>query len=216
MKTVYHIGDGAKQMPYDVDADNAVTRHPDEWSNEPWSVEETNAWRKADYDRRVADAKAADLPPPPSPAEIQLSPEQKTAIDEDEARRAEARKIIADDDKYMAEKRDYEAKLAGARALLAQLVAEVEQIRQPVSRVVPNEEILNDWESRSPSQRRTLAIRYLGAPNTIKAEEADALIKAEVKKRADAKAKSAADAKADAVADAKQDKADAKAAAQNK
>jgi hypothetical protein len=37
-KVAYHVRDGAFVFPHALDAHSAVTRHPKEWSWEPWSV----------------------------------------------------------------------------------------------------------------------------------------------------------------------------------
>src|SRR5712671_5507680 len=69
-RVVYHIDQGAETM-YAADATAAVTRFPDEWSNKPWSVEDSNAARarrKQAHAAAVEDAKAANAPlPPPLP-----------------------------------------------------------------------------------------------------------------------------------------------------
>lgn len=36
VKTAYHIESGRFEFPYSVDAHSAVSRHPKEWSFEPW------------------------------------------------------------------------------------------------------------------------------------------------------------------------------------
>src|SRR5258708_5617914 len=85
--TAFHINDGAVLFPYAVDAQYAISHHPLEWSDKPWSREDADLARKQMAERHqaeVADAKAhglpepAPLPPPPPP----LSAEDQAALDE--------------------------------------------------------------------------------------------------------------------------------------
>lgn len=67
----YHIVDGAHQFNYAVDAQQAVSSHPNEWSMSPWSSDDAAVARK-----RLADAgRPVDEPEP-------LSPEDQAALDE--------------------------------------------------------------------------------------------------------------------------------------
>jgi hypothetical protein len=75
----HHILTGAFTFPYAVDAHSAVSRFPDEWSHEPWSME---AIERA---RREA---GEELEP--------LSPEEQEAIEEHARAVAEANERLAE------------------------------------------------------------------------------------------------------------------------
>lgn len=63
--TAYHIVDGAVVFPYAVDARHAVSTHPSEWKDSPWSMDEMAAARRQ-----------AGEP------DVELSPEDREALDE--------------------------------------------------------------------------------------------------------------------------------------
>jgi hypothetical protein len=90
----YHIVDGATRFNYAVDAQHAVSAHPNEWSATPWSSEDADAARK-----KLAD----DGRPVPEPEP--LSPEDQAALDEHNKAVAEAAaRLQAYKDKKAAEK----------------------------------------------------------------------------------------------------------------
>ena len=120
MKTVYHIDSGASQM-YPVDANAAVSTHPDEWSFEPWKPEDVSnarAAREAKYKEDYQRAEAAGQPPPPPlplpPAD--LSDEQQQMLDDDAKNRVEAAARVRvrreADEKKRVEDEQYKADLA--------------------------------------------------------------------------------------------------------
>jgi len=120
--TAYHIDDGAVFFNYAVDAMQACSAHPGEWSMTPWSQEDAAAARKQRderYQAEVADAKARGVPepapPPPPPAP--LTPEDQAALDEHNKAVAEAAKRL---DEYYArkEKERIEADQVAADELL--------------------------------------------------------------------------------------------------
>lgn len=84
MKDAYHILTGHTQM-YAVDAQNAVSAHPNEWSYSPWTEDEAKAARQAEAERHAREteeAKAKGLPlPAPLPPEVEPTPEEQEAID---------------------------------------------------------------------------------------------------------------------------------------
>jgi hypothetical protein len=186
MKTAYHIGSGPQPFPFDVDADSAVRRYPAEWSFEPWPVEETNAYRRAQYEAAVKEAERTGTPPPPEPVDIELTPEDKATIDADEAARAEARELVAEADAEEAEQRDRAAKIAAARALLAQAppqpsaLAAEQAAREAGARPAPAFVLPDGWKDRPIAARRGYAIR-LGAPTTITNKEVDAFLEGKAK-----------------------------------
>lgn len=199
MKTAYHVLTGPHQM-YEIDANGAVAHHPTEWSFEPWSLDETNAYRQAQYEREAAEARAAGRPEPTAPAPLELSDAQQTELDEAGQARAEAAEIVAKADAMEKEKREWETKVAAARALLAtplhppppQLAGIAPMDPKARAAVV----IDDDWESQSVPKQRALAMK-LGAPNTVTADEARARIGNEVKRRKEGAPKPATNAPLD-------------------
>lgn len=169
MKTAYHIGSGAKQFPFDVDADHAVTQHSAEWSFAPWPVEKTNAWRQK-----------AELP------ELSLSPQAQAEVDQDTKSREEAQKIVAEADKRETEAREWTAKVAAARATLAAAPVQPSQLATGADAEVTvdkNTEIPPGWRDMNNARRRGLAQR-LGAPRDIKQDAVNGYIEAEEHRRA--------------------------------
>src|SRR6185295_18995306 len=93
--TAYHINDGAVRFPYAVDAMQACSAHPGEWSMTPWSRADADAARKQldeRYQADLADAKARGVAPPaaPPPPPAPLTPEDQAALDEHNKAVAEA------------------------------------------------------------------------------------------------------------------------------
>lgn len=82
--TAYHIVEGAVLFNYAVDARNAVSSHPLEWSMTPWSQEDAAAAR----DRLKADGRPVADPEP-------LSPEDQEALDQHNRAVAEAAERLA-------------------------------------------------------------------------------------------------------------------------
>lgn len=121
MKDAYHVRTGLTRM-YAVDAQNAVSMHPEEWSLTPWSQEEAEAASKAieeRHAREVEDAKAKGLPAPaPLPEVLPPTPEEQEAIDEYNRLVAEARgRLDARREKLAAEKAEAE-QIAADEALV--------------------------------------------------------------------------------------------------
>jgi hypothetical protein len=110
----FHVNDGAQLFTYAVDARHAISNHPLEWSDKPWSREDADAARAAlrdRYQRDVEDAQARNLPPPtpPPPDPEPLTAEDQAAIDEHNAAVAAAAERL---DAYRARKAAENAELA--------------------------------------------------------------------------------------------------------
>lgn len=130
-KTVYHIESGAVQLPA-VDATNAVSTHPGEWSETPWSPEDAATARKAKHEEQVAIAKEQGVDPPPPPVELEVSDADKAMLAADAKSRKEAAERIA---KYDAEKKvveDRDAQYKMDKALVSSPPPAVE--RRPFGR----------------------------------------------------------------------------------
>lgn len=185
MKTAYHILTGPHSM-YEIDANGAVGHHPTEWSWNPWSLEETNAYRQAQHEREVAEAQAAGRPEPVAPVPLALTDAQQGEIDADGQARAEAAEIVAKDDAMQKEKREWDAKVTAARALLATpLHAPVPAMAglSPMDPKARDAVVIDEaWESFSIPKMRALAMK-LGAPPTVTADEARLRIGNEMKRR---------------------------------
>lgn len=123
----YHVIDGPQDFPYAVDAQSAVGRHPREWSFQPWSADDTDAWRKQmseQYARDVEIAKARGLPPPVEPTwlyvePLQPTPEEQAAIDEHAKAVADASERLKAFRAEQAEKKKVVDQVAADEALVA-------------------------------------------------------------------------------------------------
>lgn len=120
----YHITDGPVTFSYATDAQSAISRFPDEWSDTPWTQADAEAARQRQVERHekeTEDAKArGDSPPAPlPPAPPPPTPEEQAAIDEHAKAVAEAQdrlnKFYADE----AEKKKIAAQVAADEALVA-------------------------------------------------------------------------------------------------
>jgi colicin import membrane protein len=124
--TAFHIDDGAVLFPYSVDAQHAVSSHPLEWSNQPWTREDADLARaklKERYEAEVADAKARHLPPPtpPAPPPPPLTAADQAALDEhNKAVEAAAARLKAYYEKK-AEEDKIAAQVAADEAIVASL-----------------------------------------------------------------------------------------------
>lgn len=180
-RTAYHIDTGATEM-WSIDAHKAVGQHPDEWSWQPWSPEETRSYRQNRHDQACKQARAAGLPEPLPPADIDntLTDAQRSELEADARARVEAAdrlKAVQDEDE---QRRKRQEQIDADRALLASPPPQMAQARPAADRAqVP---IPDDWQSLSAAKRRSVAIR-LGAPHTVTAAEADEVIEREAKGR---------------------------------
>lgn len=98
MVDVFHITDGHSRMAA-IDANTAVSQHPNEWSKAPWTADEAAAARKAlreRYEVQVEEAKAtgAPMPAPPPPEPEPLTPEEQAAVEEHARAVAEAKERL--------------------------------------------------------------------------------------------------------------------------
>jgi hypothetical protein len=173
MKTVYFRNPAENQPSaatmYAVDANAAVRNHPDDWSFEPWpgsgdapaepapfaGVRIVAEWRDLPTAQRRALAMALGAPPDVLPGEADQF------IVEEEKRRF-----------------DVQAEYAEAEEERAQNVAAQREVRDERGPV----DIPDDWRDLPKHKRRMLAIR-LGAPSTVKADEADKRLEDELARR---------------------------------
>ncbi|HEY8751592.1 MAG TPA: hypothetical protein VIM11_26660 [Tepidisphaeraceae bacterium] len=109
----YHVVDGPVTFPYSVDAHMAVQHHPLEWSADPWSQEDENAARGRLNER----AKEEGREPLPEP--IEMTPEEKTALDEYNKATAEAKDRLKKFHEEQAEKKKVADQIAADEALVA-------------------------------------------------------------------------------------------------
>lgn len=121
MKDCYHVLTGLNRL-YAVDAQNAVSMHPDEWSFSPWSEEDAGEARKRLNERHARDveeAKAAGLPlPAPPPPEVEPTPEEQEAIDNYNREVAEAKERLAAVREKQAEEKKIADQIAADEALV--------------------------------------------------------------------------------------------------
>jgi hypothetical protein len=112
----YHVIDGAVTFPYAIDAQQAISRHPDEWSAAPWSADDAAAARKK-----------------LNMEEPEISPEEQAALDEHRRAVAEAQARL-DALRQKQEKERQEAmQIAADEALVSSPPPQVE-IRRPFGR----------------------------------------------------------------------------------
>jgi hypothetical protein len=112
----YHIVDGAVTFNYPVDAQHAVSSHPNEWSATPWSQEDAAAAR----DKLKADGRPVADPEP-------LSPEDQAELDAYNKAVAEASERLA----------AYQAKKAAEKAEADQVAMDEAIVASPPPRPDP-------------------------------------------------------------------------------
>jgi hypothetical protein len=103
----HHVFDGAVVFPYAIDAHMAVANHPLEWSETPWSSEDTARSRKLLGERGV-----------PLPEEVEMSEEDRAALDQYNADVAAAKERLEVSRKERAERLAEEAQIAADEALV--------------------------------------------------------------------------------------------------
>lgn len=116
----HHIVDGPVTFPYAVDAQSAISRFPDEWSELPWSQQDAAAARQRMVERHaheVEHAKASGLPvpkdlPPPPP---EPTAEEQAAIMEHAQAVAEANERLKVAREKAAKKRPRKIRLPPTR-----------------------------------------------------------------------------------------------------
>lgn len=112
----YHIVDGPVTFQYAVDAQHAVSSHPNEWSSTPWSQEDAAASRAKLEEQGVTLAPA-----------VELSPEDQEALDE-------YNKLVADAEARLAA---YHEKKSAEKAEADQVKADEALIASPPPRPDP-------------------------------------------------------------------------------
>lgn len=138
--TAFHIDTGPTLFAYAIDAQQAISSHPEEWSEQPWSREDADAARKRraeQYARDVEDAKARGAPPPtPLPPEpAPLSAEDQAAVDAHNKAVAEAAARLNSYYAKKAEEDEIARQVAADEALVASLPpAPDPTIRRPFGR----------------------------------------------------------------------------------
>jgi hypothetical protein len=117
----YHVVQGATTFPYAIDAQQAISQHPDEWSAEPWSAADAASARKK-----------LDLPEP------EVSPEEQAAIDEHAKAVAEAQARLDAFRKKQAEETEQARQVAADEALVASPPPQVDpNFKRPFGRKGP-------------------------------------------------------------------------------
>lgn len=104
----YHIVDGPVTFQYRVDAQNAISTHPLEWSDSPWTAQDAQAARSR------LESEGKTLPPA-----VELSPEDQAAVDEHNKAVAEAAERLAAYHKRKAEEKAEADLVAADEALVA-------------------------------------------------------------------------------------------------
>jgi hypothetical protein len=97
----YHVVDGAVTFPYAIDAQQAISQHPEEWRSVPWSADDAAAARKN-----------LNL------AEPEVTPEEQAAIDEHRRAVAEAQARLDAFRKKQAEEAAVAAQVAADEAMV--------------------------------------------------------------------------------------------------
>jgi hypothetical protein len=111
--TAFHITDGATLFPYAVDAVHAISNHPLEWRDKPWTREDAAAARQK-LNARNEETGAAPLAEPDP-----LSPEDQAALDEHNKAVAAAAARLAEYHKKKAEEKKEADQVAADEALVA-------------------------------------------------------------------------------------------------
>src|SRR6185312_8021622 len=111
--TAYHIVNGAFLFPYAIDASMAVSQHPLEWSDIPWTADRASEARARLNERAEAEGHAPLADPEP------LSPEDQAALDEHNKAVAEAAARLAEYHARKAEEKRIADQVAADEALVA-------------------------------------------------------------------------------------------------
>lgn len=140
--TAFHINDGAFKFPYAIDAQHAISSHPLEWSDMPWTQERASAARAKLNERNQQEGLEPLADPRP------LSPADQEALDAHNKAVAEASERLA----AYYKKRDEDARIAAEVAADEAIVASLPpapdltrrpspaQIRKNAARLSPEEE----------------------------------------------------------------------------
>jgi hypothetical protein len=154
--TAYHITSGATVFPYAVDAVHAVSSHPLEWSDTPWSQQDAAAARQRLNERN----KLEGAPPVAEP--LPLSPEDQKALDEHNKAVAEAAARLKDYHAKKAEEKKIADQVAADEALVASVPPQPDpnvrrpltpaQLRKQSATLTPAEQAAKDAADRAADQ----------------------------------------------------------------
>lgn len=126
--TAFHIVDGAFKFPYAIDAQHAISNHPLEWSDMPWTAERASTARA----RLNEQNQEQGLAPLPEPAP--LSPDDQAALDQHNKAVAEASQRLADYYDRKAKEKAETDQVAADEAVIASLPpAPDPTVRRPLS-----------------------------------------------------------------------------------
>ena len=149
--TAHHIVDGPVLFPYAIDAQSAISRHPDEWSADPWSQADADAARNR-INERNKEAGAPLLAEP-----IPATPEEQKAIDEHAKAVAEANDRLKAFREKQAEEKKIAEQVAADEALVASAPPRPDpnarrptpaQLRKQSAQLTPEEQKMVDDKAR--------------------------------------------------------------------
>lgn len=123
----FHINDGAVRFPYAIDATHAISSHPLEWSDMPWTAERAAAARAKLNERNEEEGLAPLADPAP------LSDADQAALDEHNKAVAAASERLAAYYKKKAEDDKIAAEVAADEAIVASLPPAPDLTRRPTA-----------------------------------------------------------------------------------
>lgn len=133
----FHVLDGPVTFPYKADALSAVSRHPLEWSLEPWDHHGAERGRKHIIERHERETREAEerarakhfnAPAPLKlPDPVELTPEEREAIEQHDRAVEEAKERL----------RAFREKKAAEKAEADQVAADEALVRSPPPRPDP-------------------------------------------------------------------------------
>jgi hypothetical protein len=132
MTTAFHVTDGPVEM-YGVDANHAVSRHPDEWSLTPWDPQTAAEARRRVHDRKVAEARDRGHAEPAPLVEVEMTEEDRVAFEEWKANRDAALERLAAVEREEAEKRERDTQIATDKAIVASAPPQPDPARRPLA-----------------------------------------------------------------------------------
>ena len=124
----YHITTGATVFPYQVDAQHAISSHPLEWRDMPWSQADAAAARQRMNEKN----KVEGVPPVAEP--LPLHPDDQKALDEHNKAVADAAARLADYHKKKAEEQKVADQVAADEAMVASIPPQPDpNVRRPLT-----------------------------------------------------------------------------------
>jgi hypothetical protein len=136
--TAHHIIDGPVLFPYAIDAQHAISSHPGEWSPDPWPADATATARK-------------DAGEP----EIEMTPEERAAIDDHAKAVAEANERLTKFRAEQAEKKKIADQVAADEALVASPPPRPDpNVRRPLSPAQMRKRAAETDEERMVREKR--------------------------------------------------------------